>query len=79
MESKTYYLSIDGGTDSVGFAATDEQYRLCKHAGEPVWGVTLFDAAQSAETRRSMRTSRRRLDRRQQRVALLNELFASEM
>ncbi len=79
MESKAYYLGIDGGTDSVGFAVTDEQYRLCKYAGEPVWGVTLFDAAQSAETRRSMRTARRRLDRRQQRIALLNELFAPEI
>lgn len=79
MERKRYYLGLDIGSDSVGYAATDEQYRLCKFRGEPVWGTTLFETASLAEERRAARTARRRLDRRQQRVALLEELFAPEI
>lgn len=79
MEKKHYYLGLDIGTDSVGYAATDDQYRLCKFRGEPVWGTTLFEAASLAEERRTARVARRRLDRRQQRAALLEELFAPEI
>ena len=41
-----------------------------------MWGVHLFDPANQCEDRRSFRTSRRRLDRRQQRISLLQELMA---
>lgn len=74
-----YYLGLDIGTDSVGYAVTDPAYRLKKFKGEPVWGSALFDAAAGADERRSFRTARRRLDRRQQRVHLLEELFAEEI
>lgn len=79
MKNGLYYLGLDIGTDSVGYAAADEQYRLCKFKGEPVWGTTLFEAANLAKERRVMRTSRRRTDRRQQRIALLEMLFAQEI
>lgn len=79
MGNRPYYLGLDIGTDSVGYAATDEQYRLCKFRGEPVWGTTLFETASLAEERRAARVARRRLDRRQQRVTLLEELFAPEL
>lgn len=79
MEKKRYYLGLDIGTDSVGYAATDAQYRLCRFKGEPVWGTTLFETASLAEKRRTARVARRRLDRRQQRAALLEELFAPEI
>ena len=79
MEKQHYYLGLDIGTDSVGYAATDEQYRLLKFKGEPVWGTTLFETAHLAEERRTARVARRRLDRRQHRVALLEELFAAEI
>ena len=71
MQDKKYYVGLDIGTDSVGYAVTDEQYGLCKFRGEPMWGVTLFDEAGLAAERRGFRTARRRLDRRQQRVRLL--------
>lgn len=64
MEIKPYYLGLDIGTDSVGYAATDDRYTLLKYRGEPAWGVTLFDAANQAAERRAYRTTRRRLDRR---------------
>ncbi|MBE6670163.1 MAG: hypothetical protein E7601_08170 [Ruminococcaceae bacterium] len=79
MKNENYYVGLDIGTDSVGYAVTDEKYDLCKHNGEPMWGVTLFDKAELANKRRSFRAARRRLDRRQHRVKLLMELFAREV
>ena len=79
MKNENYYVGFDIGTDSVGYAVTDDKYNLCKFKGESMWGVTLFDEAQHASGRRSFRTARRRLDRRQQRVQLIMELFALEI
>ncbi len=76
---KAYYLGLDIGTDSVGYAVTDKEYNLLKFHGEPAWGVTIFDEASLNTERRSFRTARRRLDRRQQRVKLIQELFAKEI
>lgn len=76
---KNFYLGLDIGTDSVGYAVTDEQYSLLKFHGEPAWGVQVFDAAELNAARRGFRTGRRRLDRRQQRVLLTQELFAEEI
>ena len=78
MEKK-YYLGLDIGTDSVGYAVTDEYYQLIKYKREPIYGVQTFDAASTSEERRTFRTARRRIDRRQQRVNLLNEIFAVEI
>ena len=52
---KIYYLGLDVGTDSVGYAATDADYNLKKFKGEPVWGITLFDAANTSAERRAFR------------------------
>ncbi len=73
---KKYYLGLDIGTDSVGYAVTDESYQLLKHRGEPMWGSHVFEAASVAEERRTYRVARRRLDRRQQRVQWIRELLA---
>ena len=74
-----YYIGLDIGTDSVGYAVTDEYYMPLKKGGEPLLGVTTFEAASGAEERRAFRTARRRLDRKQQRVSLMNEIFAVEI
>lgn len=79
MKNEKYYVGLDIGTDSVGYAVTNEQYELCKYKGDAMWGVTLFDPAQLAVERRNFRVARRRLDRRQQRVALIQDLFAREI
>lgn len=71
-----YYLGLDIGTDSVGYAVTDTAYALRKFKGEPMWGTHLFESGQEAADRRTHRTNRRRIDRRQQRVDLVNELFS---
>ncbi len=79
VEYGEHYIGLDIGTDSVGYAVTDDRYSLRKFKGEPMWGVTTFEAANTAEDRRGNRTNRRRLDRRQWRVALVSELFAKEI
>lgn len=81
MENKNYFLGLDIGTDSVGYAATDTSpdFHLIRRRGAPVWGVTLFEAANLCDERRAHRTDRRRIDRRQQRVLLLQEIFAKEI
>lgn len=76
---KNYYLGLDIGTDSVGYAATNEEYDLLKFKGEPMWGVHLFEEAKLNDERRGFRAARRRLDRRQQRVKLVQDIFASEI
>lgn len=76
---KEYFLGLDIGTNSVGYAVTNPDYTLQKYKGEPMWGVHLFEEANPAQERRAFRTARRRLDRRQQRVQLLEELFAKEI
>lgn len=79
METKDYYLGLDIGTGSVGWAVTDDKYQLKKVHGKTLWGSRLFETAKTAEERRGFRTSRRRLSRRHNRIALLQELFADEI
>lgn len=79
MKTQNYFLGLDIGTDSIGYAAVNEDYELLKFKGEPMWGVTVFEAANQSAERRSFRVARRRLDRRQQRVRLVDELFAKEI
>jgi len=79
VKKREYYLGLDIGTDSVGYAVTDKEYGLCKFKGEPMWGVTTFEAANQSEERRTHRTSRRRGARKVWRINLLSELFAKEI
>ncbi len=74
-----YYLGLDVGTNSVGYAVTDESYRLLKFRNEPMWGAHVFDEALPAADRRMKRTGKRRLQRRQRRVLLVQEIFAREI
>ena len=75
-KDKRYYLGLDIGTDSVGYAVTNEKYDLLKFHGEPAWGVTVFDEGSLSADRRGYRSARRRLDRKKQRRSLVQELFA---
>ena len=76
MDKKEYFIGLDCGTDSVGFAVTDTEYNLLKFNGKTMWGSHLFDAAQTAEQRRTARTARRRLKREKQRIEWVQEMFA---
>lgn len=79
MENQNYYLGLDIGTGSVGWAVTDCEYNVIKKHGKALWGVRLFDSADTAAERRGFRTARRRLQRRKQRLQWLQELFSEEI
>ena len=74
-----YFIGLDIGTDSIGWAVTDEAYNIQKLNGKALWGIRLFDGGQTAEARRTFRSATRRLNRRKQRIKLLQELFAEEI
>ena len=71
-----YRIGLDIGTGSVGWAVTDTDNNLLTFRGKNMWGVRLFDSAETAKTRRVFRNVRRRLARRRQRIDLLQELLS---
>ena len=68
LKKGNYYLGLDVGTNSVGWAVTDQDYNVKKFKGKSMWGARLFDEAQDASARRMARSARRRLNRRKQRL-----------
>lgn len=79
MKKEEYYLGFDIGTNSVGWAVTDADYKVLKFNGKSMWGTRLFNAANTAEERRGFRANRRRKDRKKWRLKLLQEIFAEEI
>jgi CRISPR-associated protein Cas9/Csn1, subtype II/NMEMI len=77
--AKKYLLGLDLGTDSVGWCLMDESNHIIKKGGKSLWGVRLFEEAEDCSSRRMSRESRRRTQRRAERVDLLQSLFAPEM
>ena len=75
MTKQPYSIGLDIGTNSVGWAVINEGFDLRKYKHQNMWGAHLFDEAQKAATRRSFRSSRRRLARRKRRVTLLQQIF----
>lgn len=71
MNIKEYYLGLDMGVSSVGWAVTDENYHLIRAKGKDLWGIREFDEAETAEQRRAHRISRRRRQREVARIGLL--------
>ena len=74
-EKKDYCIGLDIGTNSTGYAMTDLEGYLLKHKKRSTFGAVLFEDAQTAADRRMHRSARRRLDRREQRINLLQELM----
>ena len=74
-----YYVGLDIGTDSIGWAVTHESYQLVKFKGNAMWGVRLFDESKTAQERRVYRASRRRTFRRHERIEWLQMLFNAEI
>ena len=79
MKNKEWYLGLDVGSASVGWAATDSNYKLLRKNKKRLWGARLFEEAKTAAERRSFRAGRRRLARRKWRINLLQELFVKEI
>lgn len=74
-----YYIGLDIGTSSVGWAVTDFDYRILRYKGKDMWGVHLFDEASTAQDRRMFRCARRRRERQVNRIAWLRELLQPEI
>lgn len=74
-----YYLGLDLGTSSIGWAVTNEKYDILRFNKKFMWGTHLFDMGNTASERRIFRTLRRRLKRKKNRIELLQTLFSAEM
>ena len=79
MMGQDYFLGLDMGTGSLGWAVTNDRYEIQRKHGKDLWGVRLFESASTAEERRMFRTARRRLGRRNWRIQVLQELFSEEI
>ncbi len=75
MSNQEYFIGLDMGTSSVGWAVTDTQYHLLRAKGRDMWGIREFDEAQTSAERRSFRVARRRKQRKQVRIGLLRHYF----
>ena len=78
MEQK-YSIGLDLGTNSIGWAVVDGDFSLIKKGGKKLWGVLVFSEGKSAKDRRMQRTARRRLERRKERIKLLQQILAEEI
>ena len=76
-KKQDYYIGLDIGTNSVGWAVTDEKYNLIKapingkYKNHDMWGIRLFEEGKTAAERRTARANRRRLARRVNRIKML--------
>lgn len=79
MKYQDYYIGLDLGTNSVGWAALSPEYDLLRLKGKTAFGARIFSEAQSCKERRGFRSSGRRLQRRNYRIYLLNQLLAEDI
>lgn len=83
-KSKKYNIGLDIGTTSVGWAVVESNTQKIIKKGKgkkrkALWGVRLFEEANTAEERRKFRSTRRRYDRRRNRIKLLQTEFSDEI
>ena len=79
LKSMDYYVGLDMGDASVGWAVTDVHYNIFKFNGKALWGIRLFDSAKTAAEVRVFRSARRRIARTTWRLKMLQEVFAEEI
>lgn len=74
-----YYIGLDMGTSSLGWAVTDDKYRLLRKKGKDMWGVRLFDEADTAAARRTNRVAKRRRNREKARIGYLRSYLQQRL
>ena len=80
QKNEKYNIGLDIGTNSVGWAVVSSRdFNIIKKGHKKLWGTRLFDEAKTAADRRLFRSTRRRLDRRRERIKLLQEIFKEEI
>ena len=78
--NKKYNIGLDIGTTSVGWAVVEDgNQKIMRKGSKALWGVRLFEEAKTAAERRNFRSTRRRYDRRRNRIKLLQEEFQEEI
>lgn len=78
-KNQDYDIGLDIGTNSVGYAVTDTNGNLLKFKGKNMWGVRLFSEGQSAQATRLFRCTRRRYERRKNRINLLQGIMGDDI
>ena len=76
---KDYNIGLDIGTCSVGYCVTDEDNNIIKKDTKNMWGSNIFSEAQTAEKTRNYRASKRRIERRKERINILQSLMLEDM
>lgn len=77
---KKYSIGLDIGTTSVGWSVIDSlNFKLIRKGNKNLWGARLFEQGETAVSRRLARGTRRRYDRRRQRISFLKDEFRDEM
>lgn len=76
---KNGFLGITVSSDQIGWAITNPKYELERVSRKDLWGVRLFDKAETAENRRLLRSSRRMNDRKKRRLQYLKDIFQDEI
>lgn len=79
VNNSQYFLGIDAGSASVGYAVTNPDYTLVRKNGKDLWGANLFDTANTAKDTRIHRNQRRRDNREKQRIGTFQDMIASEI
>ena len=74
-----YNIGLDIGVGSVGWCVTDEEGNILKKGNRNMWGSRIFNEANTAKETREFRSSRRRLNRRKQRINILQSLVNEDM
>lgn len=77
--TKNYNVGLDIGVGSVGWSVTDDNGNLLKRNGKNMWGSRIFNEAKPAKETRLFRANRRRLDRRKERINILQSLIQEDM
>lgn len=74
-----YNIGLDIGTNSVGWAVTDLKNNILKRGKKNMWGARLFDEGITATQTRNFRGTRRRIERRKERINILQSLMLDDM
>lgn len=74
-----YYIGLDIGTDSVGWAVANTDYTIPKFKGNSMWGIRLLEESNTAKECRTFRGQRRRTERKKFRIQCLQMLFDKEI
>lgn len=76
IEVGKYNIGLDIGTNSLGWAVADSSGKLIPYKKNPMIGTVLLqEEGKTAAERRGFRSARRRLVRRRQRIAWLQDLM----